>query len=199
MARIYGLTGSIGMGKSAVAAMLKKLKVPVYDADAEVHLLQGPGGAAVPLIEARFPGTTGPGGVDRKALSVQVLRHPAEMRALEAIVHPLLAQARKDFLRRHRSRDFVVLDIPLLFETGGHRKLDGVIVVTAPAWKQRARVLSRPNMSPEKFRYILSLQVPDAVKRSRADHIIDTGTTFHRTRAQVRRLVSCLRGKSGRY
>lgn len=198
MAKIYGLTGSIGMGKSAVADMLIQLKVPVYDADAHVHRLQGVGGAAVPLIEARFPGTTGPEGVDRKKLSACVIGHPHEMKALERIIHPLLRKERLDFLRRHRSRDFVVLDVPLLFETGGHRKLDGVIVVTAPAWKQRKRVLKRPNMSPGKFRHILSLQVPDVVKRARADHVIHTGTTFHRTRSQVRQLVACLRAKAGR-
>lgn len=197
MAKVYGLTGSIGMGKSAVAAMLVKLGVPVYDADAEVHRLQGPGGAAVAAIEARFPGTTGPQGVDRRKLSAMVLRHPTELRALEAIIHPMLRARRAEFLRRYRARDFVVLDIPLLFETGGHRKLDGVIVVTAPAWKQRARVLARPNMSPAKFRAILEMQVPDAVKRARADYIIHTGTTFYRTKGQVRRLVACLRRKAG--
>lgn len=197
MAKIYGLTGSIGMGKSAVAAMLVKLGVPVYDADAEVHRLQGPGGAAVGAIEARFPGTTGPQGVDRRKLSAAVLGHPQELRALEAIIHPMLRARRAEFLRRHRSRNFVVLDIPLLFETGGHRRLDGVIVVTAPAWKQRARVLARPNMSSAKFRAILEMQVPDAVKRARADYIVHTGTTFYRTQRQVRRLVACLRRKAG--
>ena len=198
VARIYGLTGSIGMGKSAVAAMLQKLDIPLYDADAEVHRLQGPGGDAVAAIEARFPGTTGPDGVDRKKLSAAVIGHPHEMKALEQIIHPMLRKRRADFLRRHRSRDFVVLDLPLLFETGGHRKLDGVIVVTAPAWKQRARVLARSNMSPAKFRAILDMQVPDAVKRARADYIIHTGATFHHTRSQVRRLVACLRAKAGR-
>lgn len=199
MARVYGLTGSIGMGKSAVADMLRALGVPVYDADAEVHRLQGAGGAAVPLIEARFPGTTGPDGVDRAALSRVVIGHPREMKALEAIVHPMVQARRAHFLRRHRRCKLVVLDIPLLFETGGHRRLDGVIVVSAPAWKQRKRVLRRPNMHPAKFRAIVAMQVPDAVKRARADHVIDTGTTFHRTRAQVRRLVACLRAKGGRY
>lgn len=198
MARVYGLTGSIGMGKSAVVAMLRELGVPVYDADAQVHVLQGPSGAAVPLIEARFPGTTGPQGVNRAKLSPLVVGHPAELKALEAIIHPMLRKSRAQFLKRHRSRDFVVLDIPLLFETGGQNGLEGVIVVSAPAWKQRSRVLARPNMTPAKFRSILGLQVPDAEKRARADYIIDTGTTFHRTRAQVRRLVACLRVKAGR-
>jgi dephospho-CoA kinase len=198
MARVYGLTGSIGMGKSAVVRMLRRLDVPVFDADAEVHRLQGPGGAALPAIEAHFPGTTGPQGVDRSRLAAIVLAHPHRRRELEAIIHPMVRAGRVAFLRRYRSRPLVVLDIPLLFETHGQRGLDGVIVVSAPAWKQRARVLSRSNMTPAKFRAIRALQTPDAEKRRRADHIIDTGTTFHRTEAQVRRLVACLRRKAGR-
>ena len=196
--KVYGLTGSIGMGKSAVAAMIRRLGVPLFDADAEVHRLQGPGGALLPAIEARFPGTTGPRGVDRAKLGAAVFGHPAERRALEAIVHPAVRASRARFLRRNRSRRFVVLDIPLLFEGHGHRKLDGVIVVTAPAWKQRKRVLARPGMTAGKFRQILRLQTPDAEKRRRADHIVHTGTTFTATQAQVRRLVACLGGKTGR-
>jgi len=198
MAKVYGLTGSIGMGKSAVATMIRKLGVPVFDADAEVHRMQRPGGAALPAIEARFPGTTGPAGLDRAKLASIVLAHPQERKALEAIIHPMVQAERRAFLRRHRSRKLVVLDIPLLFETHGERRLDGVIVVTAPAWKQRKRVLARPGMSEEKFRRIRALQLPDAQKRLRADHVIDTGTTFHRTRAQVRSLLACLLGKAGR-
>lgn len=193
--KIYGLTGSIGMGKSAVAAMLRREGVPLFDADAEVHRLQGPGGALLPAIEARFPGTTGPKGVDRAKLGAAVFGHPQELKALEAIVHPAVQQSRKAFLRRHRSRKFVVLDIPLLFETHGYRKLTGVIVVTAPAWKQRKRVLARPGMTAAKFRRIVHLQTPDAEKRRRADYIIHTGTTFAETRFQVRRLVACLGAK----
>jgi dephospho-CoA kinase len=196
--KVYGLTGSIGMGKSAVAAMLRREGVPVFDADAQVHILQGPGGMLLPAIEARFPGTTGPKGVDRAKLGAAVFGHPQERRALEAIVHPAVQAARRSFLRRHRSRKFVVLDIPLLFETHGHRRLDGVIVVTAPAWKQRKRVLARPGMTATKFRQIVHLQTPDAQKRRRADHIIHTGTTFTDTRAQVRRLVACLGAQTGR-
>ncbi|CAM8672986.1 MULTISPECIES: dephospho-CoA kinase [Sphingobium] len=196
--KVYGLTGSIGMGKSAVAAMLRREGVPVFDADAQVHILQGPGGALLPAIEARFPGTTGPRGVDRAKLGAAVFGHPQERRALEAIVHPAVQAARRLFLRRHRSRKFVVLDIPLLFETHGHRRLDGVIVVTAPAWKQRKRVLARPGMTATKFRQIVHLQTPDAQKRRRADHIIRTGATFTDTRAQVRRLVACLGAQTGR-
>ena len=197
MAKVYGLTGSIGMGKSAVAAMLKGLNIPVYDADAEVHRLQGPDGAALPAIEARFPGTTGPTGLDRAKLAQIVLAHPHERKALERIIHPMLRAGREEFLRRHRSRPLVVLDIPLLFETHGEKLLDGVIVVTAPAWKQRKRVLARPGMTEGKFRKILALQLPDAQKRQKADYIVDTGTTFHRTREQVRALAACLLARAG--
>lgn len=196
--KIYGLTGSIGMGKSAVAAMLRRAGVPLFDADAEVHRLQGPGGRLLPAIEARFPGTTGPDGVDRAKLGAAVFGYPAELKALEAIVHPAVGESRRRFLKRHRSRKFVILDVPLLFETGGHRRMAGVIVVTAPAWKQRRRVLARPGMTVTKFRRILHLQTPDAEKRARADYIIQTGTTFADTRAQVRRLVACLGAKTGR-
>jgi dephospho-CoA kinase len=196
--KIYGLTGSIGMGKSAVAKMLRREGVPVFDADAEVHRLQGPGGRLLAAIEARFPGTTGPMGVDRPKLGAAVFGHPQELKALEAIVHPAVREERLAFLRRYRSRPFVVLDIPLLYESHGHRKLAGVIVVTAPAWKQRRRVLSRQGMTAAKFRKIIHLQTPDAEKRRRADYIIHTGTTFAETRAQVRRLVACLGSKTGR-
>lgn len=196
--KIYGLTGSIGMGKSAVAMMLRREGVPVFDADAEVHRLQGPGGSLLPAIEARFPGTTGAKGVDRAKLGAAVFGHPVELKALEAIVHPAVRAERARFLRRNRSRAIVVLDIPLLFETEGQRRLAGVIVVTAPAWKQRRRVLARPGMTPEKFRRILHLQTPDAEKRRRADYIINTGTSFASTRMQVHALVACLVRKAGR-
>ena len=196
--KIYGLTGSIGMGKSAVAAMFRQLGVPVFDADAEVHRLQGPGGKLLPAIESRFPGTTGALGVDRVKLGAAVFGNPQELEALEAIVHPVVRDVRMAFLRRHRSRPFVILDIPLLYEKHADGKLAGVIVVTAPAWKQRRRVLARQGMTPAKFRRIVHLQVPDAEKRRRADYIIDTGGTFAATRAQVRRLVACLGAKRGR-
>jgi dephospho-CoA kinase len=196
--KVYGLTGSIGMGKSAVAAMFRREGVPLFDADAEVHRLQGPGGRLLPAIEARFPGTTGPEGVDRAKLGAAVFGHPEARKALEGIVHPAVREARARFLRRHRSRPFVILDVPLLFETGGQKRLAGVIVVSAPAWKQRKRVLARPGMSVAKFRQIVHLQTPDAEKRRRADYIIHTGTTFAATRAQVRRLVACLGAKTGR-
>ncbi len=196
--RIWGLTGSIGMGKSAVATMLRRQGVPVFDADAEVRCLQGPGGALLAAIEARFPGTTGAQGVDRGALGAAVFGNPVERQALEAIVHPAVRAGRAAFLRQYRSRPFVVLDIPLLFETRGERGLAGVIVVSAPAWKQRRRVLARPGMTSAKFRQILKLQTPDAQKRRRAHYLIETGGTFDFTRAQVRRLVACLDADRGR-
>jgi dephospho-CoA kinase len=198
VAKVYALTGSIGMGKSAVADMIRKLGVPLFDADAEVHRLQGPGGKALAPIEARFPGTTGPKGLDRAKLAAIVLAHPHERKALETIMHPLVFAGRQEFLRRHISKPLVILDIPLLFETHGQKRVDGVIVVTAPAWKQRKRVLARPGMTERKFRSILRLQMPDAHKRRQADYVIHTGTTFHRTRGQVRTLISCLLGKAGR-
>lgn len=196
--KLIGLTGSIGMGKSTVAAMLRRQGVPVFDADAQVHRLQGPGGALLAAIEARFPGTTGPAGVDRARLSAAVLGNGPAMKALESIVHPAVRAARKSFLRRHRSRPLAVLDIPLLFETRGEKGLAGVILVSAPAWKQRRRVLARPNMPSQKFNHIRALQLPDAQKRRRADYIVETGGTFADTRQQVRRLVACLRAKAGR-
>lgn len=187
-----GLTGSIGMGKSAVSAMLRKLGVPVFDADAEVHRLQGPGGALVARIEARFPGTTGPGGVDRQKLGAAVLGNHEELRALEHIVHPAVYHARQRFLMKHRSRPVVVLDIPLLFEKGGAKQVDVTVVVSAPAFLQARRVMRRRGMTAAKLKHIRHLQVPDHVKRQRADFVIDTGQSMQETRAEVRRLVACL-------
>ena len=189
---VLGLTGSIGMGKSTVAAMFESLGVPVFDADSAVRALQGPGGALLAAIEARFPGSTDAEGVDRIALGRTVFGNAAALAALEAIVHPAVARARLRFLRRHRSRPMVVLDIPLLFERHGARTVDRIVVVSAPAWKQRRRVLARPGMTRAKFRQILALQWPDAAKRRRADFVIETGGTLHETRAQVRHLVACV-------
>jgi dephospho-CoA kinase len=188
--KILGLTGSIGMGKSTVAGMLRDLGVPVFDADAAVHALQGPGGALLPAIEAAFPGTTGPQGVDRPKLGAAVFGNREQLARLEAIVHPAVAEMRQAFLRENADRPLVVFDIPLLFEKGGADALDAVAVVSAPAEVQRARVLARPGMTVEKFEQILALQVPDAEKRRRADHVIDTGTDLAATRAAVERLVS---------
>ncbi|RPF71400.1 dephospho-CoA kinase [Aurantiacibacter spongiae] len=189
---ILGLTGSIGMGKSTVARMFADLGVPVFDADAEVRKMQGPDGALVPAIEAAFPGSTGPGGVRREALGALVFADRDALARLEDIVHPAVANARMDFLARHADAPLVVFDIPLLFEKGGAERVDAVAVVSAPFEVQRDRVLARPGMTGTKFADILALQVPDADKRARADHVIDTGTTLDRTRAQVRALVDKL-------
>lgn len=196
--KILGLTGSIGMGKSTVAAMFEEAGVPVFDADAAVHKLQGPGGALVGAIEAAFPGTTGPEGVDRTRLGAQVLEHAEALARLESIVHPAVADMRRQFLTDHADARLVVFDIPLLFEKGGGAGLDAVAVVSAPPEVQRARVLARPGMTPEKFERILALQMPDADKRARADFVIDTGVPHEDTRGQVRQLISCLLERKGR-
>jgi dephospho-CoA kinase len=196
---LLGLTGSIGMGKSTVAAMFARAGVPVYDADAEVHRLQGPGGALVGAIEALFPGTATPAGTDRAALSRQVLGNREALRRLERLIHPVLLESRRKFLSRHRSRPIVVLDIPLLFEKKGWRSVDASVVVSAPGWRQRRRVLARPNMNPAKFKHIRALQVPDHVKRARADFVIDTGVSRERTHRQVRHLIACLAAHGVRY
>jgi dephospho-CoA kinase len=186
---ILGLTGSIGMGKSAVAAMLRGLDVPVFDADAAVHELQGPGGACVGPIERAFPGTTGPQGVDRQKLGAAVFGNPEALKLLESIVHPEVAEMRRTFLADNAEAALIVFDIPLLFEKTGNHGLDAVAVVSAPYEQQRERVLARPGMTEEKFAQILKLQVPDAEKRARADYVIDTGTSLAETRHAVQRLV----------
>lgn len=193
-----GLTGSIGMGKSAVSKMFRRFGVPVFDADAEVHKLQGPGGALVARIEARFPGTTGPKGVDRQKLGAAVLGKTDELRALERIVHPAVYHVRQHFLLQNRSRPMVVLDIPLLFEKGGAKQVDVTVVVSAPAFLQTRRVLRRPGMTAAKLKHIRHLQVPDHVKRQRADFVIDTGQSISETRGEVRRLIACLRHRKRR-
>jgi dephospho-CoA kinase len=196
---VVGLTGSIGMGKSNAAATLRGLGVPVFDADAEVHRLQGTGGELVPAIEALFPGTTGPEGVDRTLLGRAALADAEALGKLERLVHPAVGAARARFLRRHRSRRVVVLDIPLLFEKGGWRAVDAILVVSAPAWLQRRRVLSRPGMTPARFARILGLQMPDRQKRQRADFVIDTAGDKSATRAKLRRLIACLAAHGVRY
>jgi dephospho-CoA kinase len=188
---LLGLTGSIGMGKSTAAAMFRAARVPVFDADAEVHRLQGPGSVLLPAIEARFPGTTAANGVDRAKLGARVLTSREELRALEAIIHPAVARAQRRFLAKHRARPLVVLDIPLLFEKGGWRRVGAIVVVSAPLWVQRRRVLARPGMTLAKFRAIRRLQTPDRVKRARADFRIDTGRPKSVTRQQILRIISC--------
>ena len=186
------LTGSIGMGKSTVAAMFAEAGIPTFDADAVVRRLQGAGGRLVPLIEARFPGTTRDGAVDRDALSATVLGNRDELAALEAIVHPAVHHERTRFIVEHGDSPALLFDIPLLFETSGEVAFDKVIVVSASPEAQRERVLSRPSMTVEKFEQILTRQVPDAEKRERADFIVDTSGTLDETRAQVRNILTCL-------
>ncbi len=193
-----GLTGSIGMGKSTVAAMFRAEGVPVFDADAAVHALQGPAGRLLGAIEGLFPGTIGARGVDRQALGRIVLHDKAALARLERLIHPAVAAMQRDFLRRHRAHRLVVLDIPLLFEKGGWRRVDAVAVVSAPAWMQRRRVLARDGMTPARLARIRALQTPDAAKRARADFVIDTCATRRATRAAVRQLAACLRARAVR-
>lgn len=196
---LIGLTGSIGMGKSETAKMFRRLDVPVYDADAAVHTLYAPGGAAVGPIGEAFPGTIVEGGVDRQALSRHVLGEPEQMKRLEAIVHPLVGKVQLDFLRHsHESgHDMVVLDIPLLYETGGESRVDVVVVVSAPHHLQRERVLARPDMTEAKFAAIHAKQVPDDEKRRRADFLVETDKGLDHAFAEVTKIVETLKGREG--
>ena len=186
---ILGLTGSIGMGKSAVAAMFADQGVPVFDADACVRALQGPGGALLPAIESAFPGTTGPAGVDRGALGAAVFGDPKALGILESIVHPAVAVQRAAFLRDHADAPLVIFDIPLLFEKTGRATVDAVLVVSTTPEQQRQRVLARPGMTADKVAAILALQMPDAEKRAKADYVIDTSTGLDQTRDAVGALI----------
>jgi dephospho-CoA kinase len=187
---ILGLTGSVGMGKSATAKMFAEEGVPVHDADAAVHALYE--GEAVKPIEAAFPGTTADGKVDRLKLGERVIGHADEIRRLERIVHPLVATVRDEFLAeaRRRGAKVAVLDIPLLYETGGESLCDAVVVVSAPAQIQRERVLARPGMTEAKFAALLAKQMPDVDKRARADFVVDTSKGFDAARAQVRDILA---------
>ena len=189
-----GLTGSIGMGKSTVAAMFAELGVPVFDADAEVHKLQGPDGAAVAAIEAEFPDTTSELGVNRTLLREAVMADPTAFARLEAILHPAVGEKREAFLQANRDAPLVVLDVPLLFEAGGWRHVDRIAVVSAPAEMQRTRVLARPGMTAARFEAILARQLPDSEKRARADFVIPTGGSLDETRGAVRNVIACLAG-----
>ena len=195
---VLGLTGSIGMGKTTVARMFAEAGVPVFDADAVVHRLQGPGGALVAAIAARFPGVTGTSGIDRAALGGAVLGDKVALRDLEAIVHPAVAAERAAFLARHAAEALVVLDVPLLFETGGDAAVDQVAVVSAAPAVQRERTLARPGMTVAKLDAILARQLPDAEKRARADAVIATDVPLAETRAAVLRLIACARAAAGR-
>ena len=186
------LTGSIGMGKSTVAAMFAAAGVPVFDADAIVRQLQGPGGALVDRIGELFPGTVRSGTLDRDCLAQIVLEDPAKLAALEAIVHPAVRDWREAFVDEHSGAPALIFEIPLLFETGGEKEFDKVVVVSAPAEVQRARVLQRRGMTTAKLESILKRQVPDEEKRRRADFVVDTGTDLSTTEAQVRDILACL-------
>jgi dephospho-CoA kinase len=192
---VLGLTGSIAMGKTTTARLFEEAGVPVHDSDATVHSLYQ--GRAAPLIEAAFPGTVTGGVVDRKALGARVLGDRDALARLEAIIHPLVRAEADAFLEKHRraGTSLVVLDIPLLFETGGEDRVDRVAVVSAPPDVQRARVLARPGMTVEAFENILKRQMPDAEKRARADYVIDTGHGVEAARAQVEAIVRELSGK----
>jgi len=194
---VIGLTGSIGMGKSTTAAMFADEGVPVYDADAEVHILQGPGGAAVAPIEQAFPGVVKDGAVDRGELGARVLGDPVAIKRLETIVHPMLGASRTAFFERAEASgvDMVVLDIPLLFETGGEGRVDAIVVVSAPEALQRERVLARPGWGAERLDAVVAKQMHDAEKRARAHFVIDTGQGLEPAREQVRRVISTLRAR----
>ena len=192
------LTGSIGMGKSTVARMFAAAGVPLFDADAEVRRLQGPGGSLVKPIESRFPGSTRDGAVDRETLSALVLDHLQELAALEAIVHPAVRESREAFIAAHQNAKVLLFEIPLLFETGGESEFDKVIVVSAPQRVQRVRVLARPGMTETRLAAILARQMPDQEKRLRADFVIDTGDDLSTTEAQVRQILACLEVLPGR-
>ena len=198
MTFVLGLTGSIGMGKSATAAMFRARGVPVHDSDAAVHVLYR--GRAAPLIEAAFPGSVVDGAVDRQELGRRVLGGSAALRQLEAIVHPLVRAEEVAFLAAAigRRATLVVLDIPLLFETGAERRVDAVAVVSAPAAIQRARVLARPGMTEDKLAAIAAQQVPDAAKRARAHFVVETGHGFPRAEGAVSDILRALAGRPGR-
>jgi dephospho-CoA kinase len=198
---IVGLTGSIGMGKSTAARMLRQMGVPVYDADANVHALQAKGGAALPAIEAAFPGVVKDGVLDRQALGARVFGNKEALRKLEAIVPPLVGQRQRAFLKRaaRRGENLVVLDIPLLFEGAGERRVDATLVVSAPAFLQRHRVMARPGMSAERFLGILRQQVPDAEKRRNATIVIPTGLGLAPTRLALVKAIAKLKQRRGRF
>ncbi|HVU19138.1 MAG TPA: dephospho-CoA kinase [Rhizomicrobium sp.] len=194
---LIGLTGSIGMGKSETAKMFAKLGIPVYDSDAAVHRLYKPGGAAVEKIAEAFPATVHDGRVDRAALSRQLAGNEAAFKKLESIVHPLVGEENRKFLARAQAAgaEMVVQDIPLLFETGGHTRMDAVVVVSAPSHIQRQRVLERPGMTPEKLDQILSRQMPDEEKRAKAHFVVETDKGLDHAFAQVKAIVQTLKAK----
>lgn len=188
--RLIGLTGSIGMGKTETAKMFAALGVPVHDSDAAVHRLYEKGGAAVAPVDREFPGSVADGAVDRPALTKAITARPDGFRILEQIVHPLVAREQQKFLEINRDAEMVVLDVPLLFETGGHARMDAVVVVSAPAEIQRARVLARPGMTDEKLDHILSRQMADEEKRKRAHFVVETDKGLDHAREQVETIIA---------
>jgi dephospho-CoA kinase len=190
-----GLTGSIGMGKSETAKLFARLGLPVFDADATVHTLYAPGGSGAAVIAERFPEAVTEGRVDRGRLAQIVAADPSALRALEALIHPLVRQAEDRFIEaaRARNEDLVILDIPLLFETGRAKTMDAIVVVSSPEAVQRERVLKRPGMTPEKFEAIRARQLPDVDKRARADFVIETDQGLDHALAQVKRVAAELR------
>ena len=198
--KILGLTGGIGMGKSTAARMLRRMGLPVHDADRAVHRALAPGGAAVAAVATAFPGVARAGGIDRAALGKRVFGDAAALRRLEAILHPQVAASERRFLARMRSakRPLVVLDIPLLYETGAERRCDAVAVVWAPAFLQRARVLARPGMTAARLAFIRSQQVSEPVRRRRADFLVPSGLGRAVTWRGLRRVVRTMRGACAR-
>ena len=197
---VLGLTGSIGMGKTAAAEMLRRMGLPLHDADETVHRLLGPGGGAVAAVEAAFPGVTVDGAVDRKLLGARVFGDSAELKRLEVILHPMVRRSALDFLkqRARQGHSLVVLDIPLLFETGAEALCDAVVVVTAPRFVQEARVMGRSGMTPQRLRAVLAAQMPDEKKQRLADFVINTGLSKRATLRQLRAAVRLLRHRAWR-
>ena len=195
---VLGLTGSIGMGKSTAAKMFRRLGVPVHDADAEVHCQLGPGGSAVEAVAQAFPGVRKGSAIDRQALGARVFDDPRSLRRLEAILHPRVRAATERWLKiqRRRREPLVVLDIPLLYETNAAHRCDAVAVVTAPSFVQKARVMSRPGMTDERYRHILAQQVPDSDKRFLADFVIHTGLGKNHTLRRIRQIVRLLKQRN---
>jgi dephospho-CoA kinase len=192
--KILGLTGSVGMGKSTAATMLKRMRVPVYDADAAVHRMMAKGGSAVAAVAVAFPGVENNGAIDRAALGRRVFGDDTAMRRLEAIIHPMVRADESRFLEamRRRGTKLVVMDVPLLFESGRQQRYDATMVISAPAFLQRARVLARPGMTAARFAAILARQMPDAAKRQRADFIVTSGLGRAVTWRQLRCVLRAL-------
>lgn len=193
---VIGLTGSIGMGKTTTAKMFEDAGCPVFDADACVHRLYAKGGAAVPLINAVFPDAVKDGAVDRSVLGAHMRADPLHLSVLESFIHPMVGEARAEFFAKSKAdgADIVVLDVPLLFETGGEDRVDRVVVVTAPQEVQRARVLARPGMTEAHFKALLARQTPDFIKRKRADFVVFTDKGLDATREQVHKIIETIRG-----